>query len=215
MNGDDMRLFDAVKSSVTALEAAELYGIETRRGMCCCPFHNDKTPSAKVDERFHCFGCGADYSVIDFTAELFGISPVDAAKKLACDFGIPYDDAKNYRPTREELLRQKALQKQRENSERFDELVKRCFAILRDYYRLMVLWRKKYAPRNVAEEFHPLFYEALKNMDFTDYAMDVLTVGTAEEKSDLIAEFGKGILQLEKRLCKIAAGEAERDGKAV
>lgn len=203
-----MRLFDAVKSSVTALEAAELYGIEVRRGMCRCPFHNDKTPSAKVDERFHCFGCGADYSVIDFTANLFGIPPVDAAKKLASDFGIPYDDAKNYRPTREEIIRQNEIRKQRENAERFDALVKRCFIILRDYYRLMILWRKRYAPRNADEDFHPLFCESLRNIDFTDYALDVLTVGTAEDKSDLIAEFGKEILQLEKRLCKITEREA-------
>ncbi len=210
-----MRLFDAVKSSVTTLEAAELYGIAVKRGMCLCPFHKEKTPSAKVDERFHCFGCGADYSVIDFTAELFGIPPIDAAKKLASDFGISYDDVRNYRPTREELIRQEKLRKQRENAEKFDALQKRCFTILRDYYRLMILWRKKYAPQNAGDDFHPLFCEALRNTDFTDHAMDVLTVGTAEEKSDLIAEFGKGILQLEKRLCKIAAGETERDGEAV
>ena len=29
-------------------------------GMACCPFHDDKNPSMKVDQRFHCFGCGAD-----------------------------------------------------------------------------------------------------------------------------------------------------------
>lgn len=117
-----MRLFDAVKSSVTVLEAAQCYGIAVRRGICRCPFHNDKTPSAKADERFHCFGCGADYSVIDFTANLFGLSAVEAAKKLASDFGIPYDDARDHRPSAEEISRRRAIQKQRENSKRLDEL---------------------------------------------------------------------------------------------
>ena len=28
--------------------------------MACCPFHHDKTPSMKLDRRYHCFGCGAD-----------------------------------------------------------------------------------------------------------------------------------------------------------
>ena len=28
--------------------------------MACCPFHDDKHPSMKVDRRFHCFGCQAD-----------------------------------------------------------------------------------------------------------------------------------------------------------
>ena len=39
--------------------------------MACCPFHNDKTPSMKLDQRYHCFGCGADGDVIDFAAALY------------------------------------------------------------------------------------------------------------------------------------------------
>ena len=56
-----MNVFEAVKENVTTRQAAELYGIRVRRnGMVCCPFHADRTPSMKVDRRFHCFGCGAD-----------------------------------------------------------------------------------------------------------------------------------------------------------
>ena len=62
----------SVKQSVSTREAAEFYGIRVRRnGMACCPFHDDKNPSMKVDQRFHCFGCGEDGDVIDFTAKLF------------------------------------------------------------------------------------------------------------------------------------------------
>ena len=62
-----MNVFEAVKQSVTTRQAAEHYGIRVNRnGMACCPFHNDKTPSMKLDKRFHCFGCGADGDVIDF-----------------------------------------------------------------------------------------------------------------------------------------------------
>ena len=65
-------VFEVVKQSVTAREAAEHYGIAVRRGgMACCPFHDDRHPSMKVDTRFHCFGCGADGDVIDFTARLY------------------------------------------------------------------------------------------------------------------------------------------------
>ena len=65
-------VFEAVKQSVSTREAAAFYGIEVKRnGMACCPFHDDKNPSMKVDQRFHCFGCGADGDVIDFTAKLF------------------------------------------------------------------------------------------------------------------------------------------------
>ena len=62
-----MNVFEAVKQSVTTRQAAEHYGIRVgRNGMACCPFHNDKTPSMKLDRRYHCFGCGADGDVIDF-----------------------------------------------------------------------------------------------------------------------------------------------------
>ena len=68
-------VFEAVKQSVSTREAAAFYGIEVKRnGMACCPFHDDKNPSMKVDQRFHCFGCGEDGDVIDFTAKLFDLS---------------------------------------------------------------------------------------------------------------------------------------------
>ena len=60
-----MNVFEAVKQSVTTRQAASFYGIRVgRNGMVCCPFHNDRTPSMKVDSRFYCFGCGASGDVI-------------------------------------------------------------------------------------------------------------------------------------------------------
>ena len=48
-------VFEVVKESVTTREAAEMYGIEVKHGgMACCPFHDDRHPSMKVDRRFHC-----------------------------------------------------------------------------------------------------------------------------------------------------------------
>ena len=72
-------VFETVKQSITTREAAEHYGIEVKRnGMACCPFHDDRTPSLKLDRRFHCFGCGADGDVIDFAARLYNLSPKEA-----------------------------------------------------------------------------------------------------------------------------------------
>ena len=86
-------VFEAVKQSVTVREAAQMYGIEVNRsGMACCPFHDDKNPSMKLNEEyFYCFGCGATGDVIDFTARLYNLSPKEAAEKLAQDFGLIYD----------------------------------------------------------------------------------------------------------------------------
>ena len=73
-----MTIFERVKSSATPEAAAVQYGIYvTRNHMICCPFHEDRHPSMKLnDDYFYCFGCGANGDVIDFVSRLFGISPM-------------------------------------------------------------------------------------------------------------------------------------------
>ena len=85
-----MNMFETVKSAVTMKQAAEHYGCKVNRGdMICCPFHDDRHPSMKLNrDYFYCFGCGATGDVIDFVARLFGLSSYEAAKKLAYDFGM-------------------------------------------------------------------------------------------------------------------------------
>ena len=122
-------VFEAVKQSVSTRDAAAFYGIEVKRnGMACCPFHDDKNPSMKVDQRFHCFGCGADGDVIDFTARLFDLSPKEAAEKLAQDFGLIYD---SQAPPRRRYVRQKT------EAQKFREDRRRCYRVLSDYYYLL------------------------------------------------------------------------------
>ena len=62
-----MNLFETVKAAVHPRMAAERYGLPVRQGiMTCCPFHDDRTPSMKLNEDyFYCFGCGASGDVID------------------------------------------------------------------------------------------------------------------------------------------------------
>ena len=87
-----MNIFEIVKQSVTTRQAAERYGIRVERnGMCRCPFHDDSTPSMKLDRRYYCFGCGATGDVIDFVSWFRGIGSKEAAILLAQDFAIPYE----------------------------------------------------------------------------------------------------------------------------
>lgn len=82
------RLAEAIPMQV----AAERYGLNPdRRGWCCCPFHSEKTPSFRVypgTGGFYCFGCGTGGDVVTFAERLFGLKPVDAAKRLDADFGL-------------------------------------------------------------------------------------------------------------------------------
>ena len=203
-----MNVFEAVKQSVTTRQAAEHYGIHVgRNGMACCPFHNDKTPSMKLDRRYHCFGCGADGDVIDFAAALYGLAKKEAAVQLANDFGLSYEDWKPPGKAKKPKSRQKSPEEQ------FQEAKNHCFRILADYLHLLRVWRKEYAPHSPEEIFHPRFVEALQKQDQVEYLLDVLLFGETEEKAALITDYGKDVIQLEQRMAELAAADAARTKK--
>ena len=185
-------VFEAVKQSVSTREAAEFYGIKvSRNGMACCPFHDDKNPSMKVDQRFHCFGCGEDGDVIDFTAKLFNLSPKEAAEKLAQDFGLIYD---SQAPPRRRYVRQKT------EAQQFREDRQRCYRILSDYYYLLKKWEADNSPRTPEEEPHPRFVEAIHKKTYVEYLLDLFLYESEEEQKAWIAEHTAEITHLERRL---------------
>lgn len=103
-----MGVFEEVKRNVTVRQAAEFYGFKPNMsGLIRCIFHNDGTPSMKVDRRYYCFGCGCTGDVIDFTAQLFGLRSREAALKLADDFGISYENREGILPKMGKSLRLK------------------------------------------------------------------------------------------------------------
>ena len=185
-------VFEAVKQSVSTREAAAFYGIEVKRnGMACCPFHDDKNPSMKVDQRFHCFGCGEDGDVIDFTAKLFNLSPKEAAEKLAQDFGLIYD---SQAPPRRRYVRQKT------EAQKFREDRQRCYRVLSDYYYLLKKWEADRSPKTPEEEPHPRFVEAIQKKAYVEYLLDLFLYESEEEQKAWIAEHTAEITHLERRL---------------
>ena len=185
-------VFEAVKQSVSTRDAAAFYGIEVKRnGMACCPFHDDKNPSMKVDQRFHCFGCGEDGDVIDFTAKLFDLSPKEAAEKLAQDFGLIYD---SQAPPRRRYVRQKT------EAQKFREDRQRCYRVLSDYYYLLKKWEADRSPRTPEEEPHPRFVEAIQKKAYVEYLLDLFLYESEEEQKAWIAEHTAEITHLERRL---------------
>jgi hypothetical protein len=172
-----MNLFEEVKQHLTARYVAEHYGLTvSHHGMARCPFHDDHTPSMKIDDRFHCFACGADGDVIDYTGKLFGLGPYDAARKLASDFGLSIESQPN------------TVIKHAEPpiTERF------CMRTLWRYLRLLRIWQVLYAPK-LGEPIDDRFVESLK---WTDTVLDLLddlqrkTRADAEQAMRVMTEGG-------------------------
>ena len=196
-------VFEVVKQSVTAREAAELYGIAVGRGgMACCPFHDDRHPSMKVDTRFHCFGCGADGDVIDFTARLYDLSPKGAAEKLAQDFGLSYDSKA---PLRRSYVRQKSEAQVRK------EKREHGWRVLTDYYHLLRKWEADYSPKTADEDPHPRFLEAVQKKDYMGYLLDTFLDSSTEEQDRWIAEHTAEISAIEGRVNIMADKPTNRE----
>ena len=53
---------------------------------CCCPLHQEKTPSFKMDpstQLWHCFGCGEGGDVFAFVMKTEDLSFPEAVRRLA------------------------------------------------------------------------------------------------------------------------------------
>ena len=74
--GIPKEIIEEVRSRCDIVDLVSSYLPELRkRGAtykCCCPFHNEKTPSFTVNQErqiYHCFGCGANGDVFSFVQE--------------------------------------------------------------------------------------------------------------------------------------------------
>ena len=85
---------DNIKSKIlisTELEKKTKIIKKGRDIWCCCPFHNEKTPSCKINDdlgSFYCFGCGAKGDIFTIYQDLFNYTFLDAVKELSERAGI-------------------------------------------------------------------------------------------------------------------------------
>ena len=168
-----MSIFETVKATVSVRQAAEYYGLKlSRNKMVSCPFHDDHTPSMKLNkEYFYCFGCGAKGDVIDFVARLFDMTSLQAAQKLAYDFGIDPD-----KPPAAAVLSKPKYPLAR--AFRQEEL--HCQRVLCDYLHLLESWKVQYAPKAPEDNLDDRFVEACQMLDYVEYLADILTFADLE-----------------------------------
>jgi hypothetical protein len=169
-------VFAEIRERAPLGDVAERYGITPERGgMVRCPFHDDTHASAKLyPERLPCFTCGKSWDAVALVGELFGLKPIDAARRLSDEFNLALFSDK---PPSIEVLRQaqqaaskRAADKQLVGS--FDEW-------LHDAW-LTVLWYKWHLHDErdlfyiLGDEFTDTFAAVLRDLERVEYMLDCL-----------------------------------------
>ncbi len=180
-------VFDEVKTRVPVPEAAQYYGYSPNRaGFISCPFHHERTPSLKLKPAsWKCYGCGAGGSVIDFTAKLFDLAPLDAVRRINDDFslGLPLD--------RKQIPEDRAAADRRRHKaavrRRFDEWREETLGRLCAAFRManMALGR---AP----DTWSPEEAEAVRWASALEYWLDELEAGDLAAQMSILDDW-KGV----------------------
>lgn len=165
---------------------ARHYGLEpTRNGYIHCLFHNERTASMKLypgKGGYHCFGCGAHGSVIDFTAELLNLTPLDAVKRLNEDFqlGLSLDKP----PSKSQRKAVQKRQKMQKTSDDYEQLRDICIALLNSTFRkghmVLVNWPDRLTESEAL---------AVKWHETVEYWADMLTFGSLDEQIEVLEDW--------------------------
>lgn len=198
-----MNLFETVRTNVKAIDVVLMTGFQPNRSkMICCPFHNDKHPSMKVDRRYFCFSCGAKGDAIDFVANYYGLSLKEAAEKIASDFALTYDNTRYSEGVR------KPIAAKRSEYQIWVEKKRELFAYLSRLQEQLREMKMKYAPKDREDsEWSPLFVLAAKEFAYVDYLYDYCMFEATEDELKLkIDEITKEMEKIEKRMYDTESG---------
>ena len=203
-----MNLFETVRTNVKAVDVVLMAGFQPNRSkMICCPFHNDRHPSMKVDRRYFCFGCGVKGDAVDFVANYYGLSLKEAAEKIISDFGLTYNNTGYAEGVR------KPIAAKRSEYQIWAEKKQELFAHLSRLHEQLREMKMRYAPKDREDsEWSPLFVMAAKELTYVEYLYDYcMFEATEEELKRKIDEITKEMEKIEKRMYDTESGISGSD----
>ena len=190
-----LNIFELIKEQLSTRQVVEYYGLRIgRNGMACCPFHNDKHPSMKVDDtHYHCFGCGAHGDAISYVAKMYSLSQYEAANRIVDDFHLTIDTKK------------KVVNVENKNQMAFVERVQKKFKIwvdetineLKECESLIKEARDAFISKEPGVAYisnglaYMLHYEAR-----IGFWLDILCLGSEEEKQQLFFVDGEEVKRI-------------------
>ena len=179
-----MNYANEIKSILTMPQVLDYYGIERNRAnRIRCVLHNGQDFNCGIKDHYiHCFVCGQSADVIKFVQVYFDLDFQSAIIKLNDDFrlGLPIGK-KIDRRTQLEMNKAAFERKRKIEAEK-----KRREQIENDYWTAFDEWKRlddnkrNCAPKTTSEPFHPLFVEALKNIDGAEYRLECAEIARYE-----------------------------------
>lgn len=201
-----MNIFSQVKEHLTARQAAEYYGLKVKRnGIACCPFHDDKHPSMKIDKNYYCFACGVGGDVVDYVSRMFRLSQYDAALKLIDDLTLPVDAKGNAELSvqEKERIRRKKAERERITRirERFEkwcsqtvDILKNCISEIDSANRFLIG-----QPPDII--FSEDYAQMLHVEPLINYWLDILCMGDVSDRQELFLKDRKKVEDIAGKVC--------------
>lgn len=94
MNDNVSRVIDSVLPSEFIGRYVRLKPVHNDSFLGLCPFHNEKSPSFRVNDRkrfFYCFGCSKGGDILNFLQDYKSLSFVESLNEIATQYGIKLD----------------------------------------------------------------------------------------------------------------------------
>ena len=155
----------AVKQAVPISRVLQAYGVRFANKKAKCCFHSDKHPSLTVSESrniFKCHSCGVGGDAIFFVAKMFGLSNLDAVKKINNDFMLNIDIAA---PNRQDQINAQKVIAEREK--RKSDYIAAIDEALRMYKVLNIMI-------GCSRPYSKLWCYAIDRIDKAEYTYDKL-----------------------------------------
>ena len=184
-----MNYADEIKSRLKMQQVIDYYGIERNRAnRIRCVLHNGQDFNCGIKDHYiHCFVCGQSADVIKFVQVYFGLNFQSAISKLNDDFNLGLPIGKKIDRRTQLEINKAAFERKRKAEQQQKERQK----IEDDYWSAFDEWKRlddnkrNYAPKTPTEPLHPLFVEALKNIDGAEYRLECAEIARYEyEKRD-------------------------------
>ncbi len=201
-----MSIFSEVKEHLTARQAAEGYGLQIKRnGMACCPFHDDKHPSMKIDKNYHCFACGVGGDAIDYVSRMFGLTQYEAVRKLIEDFSLPVDVRGSTSLSVQEKKRIRNEKTERERilhiQKRFEKWCSRTIDTLKDCLSEIENVSGFLTGKPPDLIFSEDYAQMLHAEPLIHYWLDILCMGKVLEKRELFLKDRKKVEEVAGNIC--------------